>query len=363
MSSSSPFGSLPLGPPEASNFAPQVDRLFAFALGVSCFSVLVILCLIVYFIIRYRRRSDRDVPPETPSNIWLEIGWTAGTFIILLVLFFWGAAVYVRMKKPLQNGLEIHVLAKQWMWKFEHPDGIREINALHIPVGRPIKLIMATQDVIHDLFIPAFRIKQDIVPGSYMTEWFTATDPGIYHIFCSQYCGTDHSLMVGQVIALEPADYEAWRAGVIPGETPVQVGRELFTTYGCNQCHGQFAPTMAGLYMSKVRLQNGSTVTADEQYLRESITNATGQIVAGYPPIMPSYRNLLTEDQIFDLVAYIKSLQSVREMPSTQPAGPLPRPMPAPSTIPSGPSPLAVPNFPPARTPPTFSPPPERNQP
>ena len=187
------------------------------------------------------------------------------------------------MKQPLNDAMVIHVVGKQWMWKIQHPEGTREINELHVPIGRPVKLILTSQDVIHDFSIPAFRIKQDVVPGSYVTEWFTPTRVGEYHLFCSQYCGTGHAQMVGSVMVMNASDYQAWLAGIVPAESPAASGYRLFTSWGCAACHGERAPTMAGLYMSQVLLSDGSTVVADEDYLRESIIEPAAKIVAGYP--------------------------------------------------------------------------------
>ncbi len=344
--------SLPFVPPQGSAVARSVDMLFLFELLVSALSVLLIVTLVVYFAIRYRRRSDEEVPPYTPTHRGLELTWTLGTFFILLIYFFWGAKVYVHAKRPPENATQIYVVGKQWMWKIEHTDGIREINELHVPLGQTVQLIMTSQDVIHDFSIPAFRIKQDVLPGSYVTEWFRPTRIGTYHLFCSQYCGTDHAKMVGRVIVMEPAQYAAWHAGVVPDDPPAAAGQRLFQSYGCASCHGERAPTMAGLYMSHVMLQDGTTVLADDQYLRESLLNATAKIVAGYPPVMPSFRGQLSEQQIMQLLAYIKSLQAVK---AAEP-GPA---MVGPSTMPAaGYSPQQVHDFPPARQPPSIELPP-----
>jgi len=326
--------------------------VFKFELAVALFFVLLILILIVYYAIRYRRLSNDEIPAQQPTHFRLEATWTSAVFILVMVMFFWGAKLFITMKKPLENAMEIHVIGKQWMWKIEHPGGVREINSLHVPVGQPIQLIMASQDVIHDFFIPAFRIKQDVVPGSYMSQWFVATEPGEYHLFCSQYCGTDHANMVGTVTVMLPMDYQAWLAGALPAEPAASAGQKLFTSYGCAACHGQRGPTMAGLYGRRVQLQNGSTVLADENYLRDSILHPQQQIVAGYPPIMPSYRGQLTEEQLFQIIAYIKSLGPVRNVPTSVPAT---RPASSAGLAGDAPSlrrsPSVVPNYPPTQTP------------
>ena len=332
----------------------RVDLLFFFELAVSAFFVMLIAGLVVYFSIKYRRRSDDEIPPYTPPNPMIEAMYFIVPFLIMLVMFFWGGYVYVRAKQPPANAMQINVIGKQWMWKVQHPEGPREINALHIPIGRPIKLEMTSQDVIHDFGIPAFRIKQDVLPGYYSTEWFVATTPGEYHIFCDQYCGDLHSKMIGTVVAMEPAAYQAWLAGTIPNEPPAVSGARLFQSYGCAACHGQRAPTLAGLYMSKVKLDDGREVIADDDYLRESIVEPAAKLVAGYGPIMPTFRGQLTEEQIFDLIEYIKSLGAAMNnaIPGASPAGP--------QTQPAGPvngyRPDLLPDQPPARQPPDYTP-------
>ncbi len=336
-------------PESASTTASRVDNLFLFELAIAAIFVIGIFGTIIYFTIRYARRSENEIPPVQPKHTTLEVTWTLGPFCLMLIMFFWGARLYVDAKKPLDHGLEINIVGKQWMWKIQHPDGIREINELHVPVGEPVKLILTSEDVIHDFAMPAFRLKQDVLPGCYVTQWFTATRPGKYDILCSQYCGTDHSKMVGQIIALQPSDYAAWRAGIVPTDAPAAAGQKLFVTYGCSGCHGQRAPSLAGLYNSQQLMQDGSVITADESYLRKSIVDPSAQIVAGYPPMMPAYKGTLSEEQLFQLISYIKSLETVR---NTAAPGALPDPLPAPSTQPApGGQPKEIHNFPPAERP------------
>lgn len=309
---------LPLSPPNASTTANSVDLVFGIELLCSMFVVLLVAGLLLYFSLRYRRRSEQESPPRIGTHYGLEALWTGATFALFTGFFFMGAGLYVRMKRPPLSTQKVYVVGKQWMWKIQHADGLKELNQLHVPVGRPTQLIMTSEDVIHDFFIPAFRIKQDVVPGSYSSEWFLATKPGVYHLFCSQYCGTNHAAMIGQVIVLTQADYDAWRDGVGPATSPREAGRKLFTDYGCVSCHGQTAPTLAGLYMTRVRLQDGSIALADEEYLRRSITDPGAQIVAGYSPIMPSYRGQLTPEQINALVEYIEFLGAARSPATTR---------------------------------------------
>jgi len=330
-------------PESASTQSPQVDALFWFLTIVSVLITLLILVLIAAFAIRYRRRHEDEVPPATRSPLALEVGWTVATLAGAMLMFVWGTHVYLDMKRPASdNAMVVHVVGKQWMWKLQHPDGQREIDELHVPVGRPIKLVMSSQDVIHSFGIPAFRIKQDVVPGSYSTQWFTPTRVGRYHLYCNEYCGTLHSGMIGWVYVMEPGDYAAWLAGTPAGDSPVVAGAELFRSYGCAQCHGQLAPTLAGLYGRPVRLSDNSTVTADDNYIRESILNPPARVVRGFPAIMPSFRGQLSEEQVSDLVAYIKSLG----VAATDPAHPATRPI-------TGRAPDHVPNVPPSRQPPT----------
>ncbi len=296
-------------PPQASNFAPPVDQLYLFLLAVTAFFTLLIFACIVYLALKYRRRRGRR-PAPVQTNHLLEITWTAIPFALTLVMFFWASGLFVRMREPPADAMQIDVVAKQWMWKVQHPSGRREIDELHVPLGRPIKLDMTSEAVIHSFFLPAFRTKQDVVPGAYNIEWFTPTRVGEYHLFCAEYCGTQHSKMIGRVVVQTPAEYQAWVAGTGVDEAPAVVGARLFTQFQCNTCHGQRAPTLANLFGSTVKLSDGAAITADDNYLRESILAPRAKIVAGYQPLMPTYAGQLTEEQVMDLIAYIKSLHN-----------------------------------------------------
>lgn len=315
-------------PEQASRHAASVDHLTLAMLAVSVFFTLLIATLVVVFAIRYRRKAGATAPPpagagseEGKVGTALEITWTVVPLILMVGMFIAGARIYVRVKQPPVGAMEINVLGKQWMWKLQHPSGAREINSLHVPTGRPIRLIMISQDVIHDFGLPAFRLKQDVLPGRYTSEWFQADRPGEYHLFCDQYCGADHSKMVGTVYVMEPAKYRQWLDGGPADLPPRDAGRQLFAQYGCVTCHASRAPTMAGLYGRTVQLEGGGTVTADENYLRESILYPSARMVRGYPPIMPSYRGQLTEEQVMELVAYIKSLAGATSDPMEIPGG------------------------------------------
>ena len=303
-------------PDQASNFAPEVDSVFAYLMAVTVFFTVLIFVAIVYLALKYRRRPGvRPTPVHTSHT--LELTWTVIPFLLCMVMFFWGAQVFVHMKTPPSDAMQIDVVGKQWMWKVQHPTGKREINELHVPLNRPIRLMMTSQDVIHSFYMPAFRVKQDVLPGRYTTQWFTPTKVGEYHLFCAEYCGTDHSRMIGKVVVMEPSDYQEWLAGSESGLSPVAAGEKLFNQFQCVVCHGQRGPGLAGLYGSTVRLSDGSSVRAEENYIRESILNPNAKIVAGFYPLMPTYAGQLTEEQVMELIAYIKSLKDVQ--PAAEP--------------------------------------------
>lgn len=303
-----------LFPDQASTIAPQVDHLYYFLCTVTAFFTLLIFLLVVYMGLRYRRRQPNERPANPIThNLPLEIVWTAIPAVLVLIMFFWATRLYIHMYNPPRDAIDIHVIGKQWMWKMQHPTGRREINELHLPTGQPVRLTVASQDVIHSFFIPAFRMKQDAVPGRYTVIWFTPTRPGDYHLFCAEYCGAQHSGMIGRVVVMEPQQYQAWAAGSPSDQNPVVAGAILYKSLNCYTCHGVQAPTLARLYESPVHLSDGSTVTADENYLRESILDSTAKIVSGYQPIMPSFRGQITEEQLFDLIAYIKDLKNTSQ--------------------------------------------------
>jgi cytochrome c oxidase subunit II len=303
---------LPLFPDQASTMAPRVDALFYFLIAVSLFFGLLIAFLIVYFAVKYRRRPGRERGAPGETNLSLEIFWTVVPFGITMVMFVWGGTIFFDQSQPPLGSIDVTVVGRQWMWKLQHPEGQREIDQLHVPVGRPVKLTMTSEDVIHSFFIPAFRIKKDVLPGRYTTAWFEATKPGEYQIFCSQYCGTQHSGMLGRVVAMTPADYQVWLGGGAANISPAEEGRNLSQRLGCESCHkpdgtGQ-GPSLVGLYGRTVKLQDGKTVVADEDYIRESIVDPRAKIVAGYQPIMPIFKGLVSEEGILQLIAYIRTV-------------------------------------------------------
>jgi cytochrome c oxidase subunit 2 len=305
-------------PDRASTIADSVDWLFLFMVLLTVFFVVLIFALILVFIIKYRRRHPQQIGLDTGEHYWLEWTWAAIPFVILVGVFLWSALIYVKMSRPPVDALAIHVVGKQWMWKIQQPSGRKEIDELHIPLGRPIRLEMTSEDVIHSFFIPAFRIKQDVLPGRYSHEWFTPDKLGTFHLFCSQYCGTGHASMIGTVTVMTPADYDRWSANAAPEDRPEAAGAHLFTQYGCVNCHSSQAPSLAGIYGRQQLLSDNTHVLVDDNYLRESILNSRAKIVAGYPPIMPSYQGQLSEEQINQLLAYIKSLAPAKKEESPQ---------------------------------------------
>jgi cytochrome c oxidase subunit 2 len=303
---------LPLFPQQASTVAGQIDGVFLFVLGVTLFFTVLIATLIIYFAVRYRRRSEEDFPRPIIGSTALEAVWTAVPFGIAMIIFFWATSVYFQVVRPPDDCLEVYVVGRQWMWKVQHPDGQREINELHIPVGQPVKLIMTSEDVIHSFYVPAFRVKQDVLPGRYTRIWFEATKPDRYHLFCAEYCGTGHSKMIGWVIAQPPDEYQQWLSSQAEGSLALQ-GRKLFLKKQCITCHTGTsqarAPNLEGLFLKTVRLRDGNSVLADESYLRESILVPDAKVVAGYQPIMPSFKGQVSEEELIQLIGFIKALE------------------------------------------------------
>jgi len=306
------LNNFPLWPQQASTLAGHVDALYIFLLIVTGMMALLVFVCIIFFAARYRHRPGVRAEQIEGSNA-LEITWSAIPFLIFMVIFVWGALVYFKERTPPTDASEVYVVAKQWMWKVEHAEGQREINELHVPVGRDVKLIMTSQDVIHSFYIPAFRIKQDVLPGRYSVEWFRATKPGIYHLFCAEYCGTQHSGMVGSVVVQEQAQYEAWMNGGSTGPLSAS-GEKIFAELGCATCHRTDTPgrgpNLQGVFGQPVQLEDGRTVTADENYLRECILDPGAKRVKGFQPIMPTFQGLVSEEQVNALVAYIKSISA-----------------------------------------------------
>ena len=304
---------IPLHPPSASTISGGIDKLYYVLSGITIFFTVLIFSIIFYFMVRYRRRSDDEVPSETHSSLVLELTWTIIPSLICVVLFVWASALYVENARPPAASTEIFVIGKQWMWHLQHPEGPREIDELHIPVGVPVKLTMTSQDVIHDFYIPAFRVKKDVLPGRYTSLWFEPTETGTFHIFCGQYCGTNHSEMIGWVYVMEPADYAAWLAGGEQTESLAQQGARLFSQFGCGSCHaseGGKGPVLAGIYGKPEKLQNGETRVVDETLIHDAILTPNSVHLPNYQPIMPTYQGQIDPEQMLQLIAYVKSLGS-----------------------------------------------------
>jgi len=303
--------SFPLFPPRASALAWQVDGLYFLLVGVSAFFVVLIFVLIFVFAVKYRR-SVHPHPVQIEGSLPLELTWTLIPLGICMVFFAWGSLIYFQEARPPKGSMEIYAVGKQWMWKFQHETGQREIDQLHVPLGRDVKMIMSSQDVIHSFFVPAFRVKTDVLPGRFTETWFRPTKVGTYHLFCSQYCGTNHSQMIGQVIVMDPTAFQAWLSEADPSGSLPANGQQLFQQLGCASCHRSDAqgrgPNLAGVFGKPVLLDDGRTVIADENYIRESILNPGVKTVAGFKPIMPSFQGQVSEENLMALVAYIKSL-------------------------------------------------------
>lgn len=318
---------LPLFPEQASSLASQVDGLYFFLIAVSVFFTLLIFALVFVFAVKYRKSAHAKAE-QIEGSLPLELTWTLIPLGITMIFFAWGALIYFQEARPPRGAMEVYAVGKQWMWKFEHETGQREINALHIPVGRDVKMIMSSQDVIHSFYVPAFRIKQDVLPGRYTTTWFRPTKVGTYHLFCAEYCGTEHSGMIGEVVVMEPTAYQAWLANGGATASMSANGKDLFSQLGCATCHrfdtqGR-GPNLTGIFGKPVQLNDGRTVVADENYIRESILNPQAKIVAGFQPIMPTFQGQVTEESLGALVSYVKSLsqtQQKAEGGAPQPAG------------------------------------------
>ena len=313
---------IPFVPESASTLSGKVDALYFYLSGVTVFFTLLISGVLVFFVIKYRRRTPYEIPRPIAGSHKLETLWSVIPFIISMSMFAWGAQIYFEQYSPPKGADEIYVVGKQWMWKIQHSTGQREINELHVPVGRKIKLIMTSEDTIHDFFIPAFRIKADVLPGRYTTQWFEATKPGTYHLFCAEYCGMNHSGMIGSVVVMQPTEFDNWLSGNSGQQSPAVAGQQFFQSLGCVSCHGANGeggrgPALAGLFGRRVLLTNNQTVVADEGYIRESIENPQAKLVAGFGPIMPTFQGQVTPEQLIQIMAFIKSLQIANPQQST----------------------------------------------
>lgn len=323
------FG-IPLFPEQASTFAGEVDALYFFIFAVCAAFAIGVAIAVIYFGIRYRRRHEGEIGARIEGNLPLELLWSIIPTIISMVMFGWGASLFYHMRTPPAEAMQIYAVGKQWMWKFQHIEGQREINELHIPSGRPIKVTISSEDVLHSLYFPSFRTKIDAIPGRYTELWFNATTPGRYHIFCAEYCGTNHSGMIGTVIVMTPADYQAWLSGGGLEGSLAQRGAKLFTDLACVTCHLDSGlgrgPSLHDIIGTTVELQSGEKVVVDEGYLRESILNSQAKVVKGFQPLMPTFQGLVSEENLVALIEHVKSLSpnSKEATAPTAPAAPGP---------------------------------------
>jgi cytochrome c oxidase subunit II len=306
--------------PQATTSAAEIDYLILALLLISAAILALVFGLMLLYMFKYRADSSINRGALAEKSWRLEVAWTAATLFIFFGLFVWGADLYVRLFQTPADAMKIYVVGKQWMWKVEHPGGQREINALHVPVGRPVQLVMTSEDVIHDFSVPAFRIKHDVLPGRYETLWFQADQTGTFHLFCTQLCGSGHASMTGDIVVMTEPDFQSWLEQNGTSETLAQAGQVLFMRYGCSGCHGGNgvggsqsgstvrAPALAGLYGSPVTLTDGRTVIADDRYIRDCILLPDRERVASYPPAMPSFAGQISEQDLLKIIAYIKSL-------------------------------------------------------
>lgn len=304
-------------PQQASTLAPDVDNLFMFITAVNIFFFLLIAVLVVLFAKRYRRRGPNEITPHITHNDKLEIAWSVIPLLIVIGIFFWGFHGYINAQVSPANAIEIQVTGKKWIWQFEYPDGMRTLNDIHVPVNRPVRLIMSSEDVIHSFFVPTFRIKKDVVPGRYTEAWFHATQPGVHQVFCTEYCGKGHSDMLARIHVDDEATYQKW---LIEGDEELkkmplpEVGKLMYENRGCATCHsldgsrGQ-GPTWKGLFGQTRKFADGSSAVADANYIRESILEPQNKVVAGFEPIMPTYKGMMRDRELLGVIEYIKSLK------------------------------------------------------
>ena len=326
---------IPLFPEQASNLAPAVDNLYFFITAVTAFFAVLVVILVIVFAIRYRDKTGEKVGAPITGSIPLELGWSIIPFFISMAIFAWATIVFFHLVRAPEQTLEIYSTGKRWMWRFQHIDGKSEINQLHVPIGRPIKVIFTSEDVLHSLYVPAFRVKADAVPGRYSAIWFTPTKTGQYHLFCAEYCGTKHSGMIGNVVVMEPNDYQAWLSGST-GMPMAAQGEQLFQQLGCVGCHlgdgSGRGPALAGKYGQPQPLANGTSVVVDDTYIRESILTPQMKLAAGYGPVMPTFQGLVNEEGVMSLIEYIKSLPATGAPPAVTQAAATPAPaVPAPA--------------------------------
>jgi cytochrome c oxidase subunit 2 len=310
-------------PAPTSTGAGQVDALFYFILAISVVFFAIIVGVMVTFLLKYRERSGSEAEASPSHNNTLEMVWTIIPGVLVGIIFFWGFVSYLDMRQAPDDSYEIQVTARKWSWAFTYPNGYVD-NNLHVPIDRPIRLVMTSDDVIHSLYIPAFRLKKDVIPGRYRKVWFEATEPGEYTLFCAEYCGTQHSTMLAQVIVHPSGEFEKWlrdAANFLERMSPAEGGEILYTRRGCVQCHSvdgsaKVGPTFLGAFGTQQRMTDGTELEIDENYIRESILEPQAKVREGYKPVMPTYQGQLDDEEIAALIAYIKSLaEQVEETP------------------------------------------------
>jgi cytochrome c oxidase subunit 2 len=310
-------------PEQASSFAAEVDLLTLYLVGMGVFFTLLISAMTIGFAVKYRQRSPGAVGSGFDNSTLLEVTWTIIPLLIVLFTFGWGLKVFFHLSRPPAHAVTYQVTGKQWMWKLQHPSGQREINELHVPLGQTTQLEMTSEDVIHSFFVPAFRVKTDVVPGRISKLWFTPTKTGRYHLFCTEFCGAEHSKMIGTVVVQEPDEYQAWLAGAPAAKSTAGSGEALFAQHACDTCHheqgGARGPKLHGIYGTEVALEGGGTAVVDDAYIRESILHPTAKVVQGFEPLMPSFQGQVSDEALRELVAYVKSLSDTKIAAGSRP--------------------------------------------
>ena len=314
---------IPFFPEQASTLAPEVDALYVFVTAVTAFFALLVIVFVIVFAIKYRDRTGDRVGAPLVGSIPLELVWSIVPFFISMAIFGWSTVVFFHTVRGPDNTLEIYSTGKQWMWRFQHIDGQKEINELHVPLGVPVKVIFTSEDVLHSLYVPAFRIKADAIPGRYSSVWFTPTKVGEYHLFCAEYCGTQHSGMIGHVVVMEQDDYQTWLSGGGSGLSMRARGEELFQQLGCASCHlsdgAGRGPSLAAKYGTQETLSNGVRMNVDDTYIRESVLTPQMKLVAGYGPVMPTFQGRINEEGLMSLIEFIKSIPSTGQAVTRNP--------------------------------------------
>ena len=317
-------------PEVASTVAGRVDALYLFLVGLTAFFTVLIFAVFIIFMVKYRRRDPNSVGARIHGGMILEITWSIVPLFIVMGIFVWSTELYFTISHPPAETMNIYAVGKQWMWKFQHMDGQREINELHVPIGRNVKMIMTSEDVLHDLFFPTFRVTADVIPGRYTHIWFQATKAGTYPIYCAEYCGTKHSGMIGKVVVMEAEDYQAWLVSNSQEGTLASSGSKLFQDLACNTCHRPDAqgrgPVLENLFGKQVSLQSGERVVVDEAYLRESILTPGAKVTAGFQPIMPAFQGLVSEEGLLQLIEYVKSMKADTAARAESPSNGAPAP-------------------------------------